>query len=286
MSMEIKLLVLPEFIYDLAIVLSDIDEINIHIEEVELAIPSEEKSHSMYCIEYPETLPLVISITSLFTSLTSLTSVILNYNLKKLTTAKHNSIESIEIKGKKIVLSQFVTSQEIENLIKEMLQEQDQKYKFILESKSTEISLYRQQNAELSEIAKLQALKPISVENKTMIEQSKNVEVEMNFHAPVHGATGENKGTINIYTSVQQQTLAEAAAEIKRLLEQLEETNPSATDSEQVNYVNSATKLDLKQRVISALKAGGESAVDEFFLENKYLKVGKAVIKGWLHQSS
>ncbi|MGK7920895.1 MAG: hypothetical protein AB4080_12905 [Trichodesmium sp.] len=78
------------------------------------------------------------------------------------------------------------------------------------------------------------------------------------------------------------QTLAEIAYEIQRLLKQLEETNPSATEPEQVVYVNLATTPALKQRAIAALKEGGETAVEEFFLENKYLKVGKAIIKGWL----
>ncbi|AUT04452.1 hypothetical protein CLI64_21425 [Nostoc sp. CENA543] len=78
------------------------------------------------------------------------------------------------------------------------------------------------------------------------------------------------------------QTLAEAACEIQRLLKQLEETNPAATEPEQIVYVNVATKPDLKQRTIAALKEGGETAIEEFFLENKYLKVGKAIIKGWL----
>lgn len=84
------------------------------------------------------------------------------------------------------------------------------------------------------------------------------------------------------YSLEPQHTLVEAAAEVQRLLQQLEETNPAATEPEQVAYVNIAVKPDLKQRAIAALKEGGETAIEEFFLENKYLKVGKAVIKGWL----
>ncbi|NJL78594.1 MAG: hypothetical protein HC836_42705 [Richelia sp. RM2_1_2] len=85
-----------------------------------------------------------------------------------------------------------------------------------------------------------------------------------------------------MYTSEQKQTLAEAATEIQRLLTQLEVTNPTATEPEQVAYVNAATNLGIKQRVISALAQGSETAIEEFFLENKYLKVGKAILKGWL----
>jgi hypothetical protein len=122
--------------------------------------------------------------------------------------------------------------------------------------------------------------------NKARVEQMKNVEVEMSFNAAVIGATGKNEGVININISEQKQTLAEAAAEIQRLLKQLEETNPTATEPEQVAYVNVGTKPELKQRAVAALKAGGETAIDEFFLENKYLKVGKAIVKGWLQPNS
>jgi hypothetical protein len=68
----------------------------------------------------------------------------------------------------------------------------------------------------------------------------------------------------------QQKTIKEIADEIKRLLDQLELANPVATESEQLMYVNISTKPDLKQRVVAALKEGGDTAIDEFVLENKY----------------
>jgi hypothetical protein len=77
-------------------------------------------------------------------------------------------------------------------------------------------------------------------------------------------------------------TLAEAAAEIQELLKQLEKTNPTATEADKINYVNIATKPALKQRAIAALKEGSNTAIDEFIVDNKYLKVVKAVIQGWL----
>lgn len=85
-----------------------------------------------------------------------------------------------------------------------------------------------------------------------------------------------------IVVSEQEKSIAEAVFEVERLLKQLEETNPSATETEQVAYVNIATKSNLKQRAVAAFKGGSETAIDEFVLENKYLKVIKAVIKGWL----
>jgi hypothetical protein len=130
------------------------------------------------------------------------------------------------------------------------------------------------------------ANRPINLEVTTVTEQSKSVEVEMNFHAPVTGATGKNDGTININISDHQKTLAEAANEIEQLLKQLEKTNPSATEPEQAAYIDASVQPNLKQRTIAALRSGGETAIEEFFLENKYLKVGKAVVKAWLRPSS
>ncbi len=82
--------------------------------------------------------------------------------------------------------------------------------------------------------------------------------------------------------SEQKQTLAEAAEEIQRLLVHLEKTNPSATQLEMVEYVNDETTPSLKRRTASAIQACGEAAIDEFILENKFLKVAKATVKGWL----
>lgn len=79
----------------------------------------------------------------------------------------------------------------------------------------------------------------------------------------------------------QKQTLAEAAAEIQRLLKQLEQTNPSVTEAEKVAYVSDETTPSFKRRVVGALQTGGEAAIEEF-LDNPYVSVGKAVLKDWM----
>lgn len=84
------------------------------------------------------------------------------------------------------------------------------------------------------------------------------------------------------YGSVEKKTLAEAAKEIQKLLQQLERTNPTATEQEMIEYVNDETTPSLKRRVVGALKAGGEVAIEEF-LANPYINVGKAIVKGWLN---
>jgi uncharacterized membrane protein YgaE (UPF0421/DUF939 family) len=85
-----------------------------------------------------------------------------------------------------------------------------------------------------------------------------------------------------IHLSEEKRTLAEAANEIQQLIQQLEKTNPTATEAEAIAYINDETKPSFKRRASSALQSLGETAIDEFVLENKYLKVVKAAIKGWV----
>jgi KTSC domain len=79
-----------------------------------------------------------------------------------------------------------------------------------------------------------------------------------------------------------QKVLAEATLEIQRLVENFELKNSSATQIEIISYVNSGTTPSLKRRFSAALKACGESIIDEFVIENKYHKVIKATLMGWL----
>lgn len=167
-----------------------------------------------------------------------------------------------------------------------------EQYQRELQLKEQEIASYRRKNTNIMELAKLMASRPINVEAKAVVDSKSgdtfNVTSEGGAIASI-GAKAESGGRVDITQNNNQgekQSLAEAAAEIQRLLRQLEETNPTATESEQVSYVNVATKPDLKKKTIAALKAGGETAIDEFVLENKFLKVGKSVLKGWLEADS
>lgn len=85
----------------------------------------------------------------------------------------------------------------------------------------------------------------------------------------------------HIHLSEQKKTLAEAAAEIQQLLKQLEKTNPAATEAEKIVYVNDETTPNFKRRVVGALQAGSEAAIEQF-LDNPYVNVGKAIVKGWI----
>jgi hypothetical protein len=85
--------------------------------------------------------------------------------------------------------------------------------------------------------------------------------------------------------SERKQTLAEAAAEIQQLLMQLEKSNPTATEAEKVAYVNDETPPALKSRVASAVKAGGEAAVDTLLDNIPYSNVARAIVQGWIYSS-
>lgn len=87
--------------------------------------------------------------------------------------------------------------------------------------------------------------------------------------------------SFNTYNSQERKNLAEAATEIQQLLKQLEQSNPTATDAEKISYVNDETTPKFKRRAVSALQAGGEAAIEEF-LDNPYVNIGKAIIKGWI----
>jgi uncharacterized protein Yka (UPF0111/DUF47 family) len=78
----------------------------------------------------------------------------------------------------------------------------------------------------------------------------------------------DNTGDV-INNNAQQSNLAEAAAEIQKLLKQLSQTYPTNTEEEQktvANEVIKRIKSDPKsmQRILSALKAGGTSALGQF----------------------
>lgn len=121
---------------------------------------------------------------------------------------------------------------------------------------------------------------------------SENQSNSETFNNDLHGANIANfannvsddarqQANQHIHISEQKPTLAEAAKEIQKLLKQLEITNPTATEVDKIVYVNDETTPKFKRRVVGALQAGGEAAIEEF-LDNPYVNVGKAIVKGWL----
>ena len=128
-----------------------------------------------------------------------------------------------------------------------------------------------------------------NVEYKPVSESKSVSETYNNDYRRANIANSANKVSDNarqqanqhIHLTEQKQTLAEAATEIQKILKQLEVTNPTATDAEKIAHVNDETTPGFKRRVVGALQAGGEAAIEEF-LKNPYVNVGKAIVKGWI----
>ena len=128
-----------------------------------------------------------------------------------------------------------------------------------------------------------------NVEYKPVSESKSVSETYNNDYRGANIANSANKVSDNarqqanqhIHLTEQKQTLAEAATEIQKILKQLEVTNPTATDAEKIAHVNDKTTSSLKRRVVGALQAGGEAVIEQF-LDNPYVNVGKAIVKGWI----
>lgn len=92
-------------------------------------------------------------------------------------------------------------------------------------------------------------------------------------------------GNITNYNPEQKQNLAQAAADIQQLLNQLSQTYPTTTTSEKMSVVARAvdeieSNPTLKARVIGALKAGGTEALKEL-IDNPLINILLASIDGW-----
>ena len=126
--------------------------------------------------------------------------------------------------------------------------------------------------------------KPVS-ESKSMSETYNNdyrgANANIANNANKVSDNARQQANQHIHLPEQKKTLAEAAAEIQQLLKQLEKSNPNATEIEKIDYVNDETTPSFKRRVVGALQAGGEAAIEEF-LDNSYVNVGKAIVKGWI----
>jgi uncharacterized protein YjbI with pentapeptide repeats len=92
-------------------------------------------------------------------------------------------------------------------------------------------------------------------------------------------------GNITNYAPEQRQNLAEAAAEIQQLLNQLGQSYPTNTPLEKQIVVTEALKqIDsnptLKARIIGALKAGGTEALKEL-VDHPLVNILLATLEGW-----
>jgi hypothetical protein len=87
------------------------------------------------------------------------------------------------------------------------------------------------------------------------------------------------------YASGNKQTIAEAAAEIQQLLQQLEQTYPNATAAEKQSVLAVTVQQEIKQnptfktRLHNALKEGGIEALKVLFAP---IGIPIEMVRGWL----
>lgn len=183
---------------------------------------------------------------------------------------------------------------EVENYLKLQyeleLKAVEEKYRAKLEDKDKEIiEISRHHSTNLVEVVKTLAISQsitiqtiATAESNSMSETFNNDLREakvVNFANKVQDNARQQANQYN-YAPEQKQTLAEAAAEIQQLLEQLEKTNPTATQVDKQAFVTAAMAPEHRSRIVRALEAGGEKALSEF-LKNPYINVAVAIIKEW-----
>ncbi|NES85784.1 MAG: pentapeptide repeat-containing protein [Moorea sp. SIO2B7] len=118
------------------------------------------------------------------------------------------------------------------------------------------------------------------------IDQSQATNPNVNTN-PNFAVANDNARQFNIanLTPEQTQSLAEAAAEIQQLLNQLSQTNPTSTEIEKLTVVARAAEEiknnpTLKAKVINSLKAGGVEAFKEA-INHPLVNILVATIEGW-----
>ncbi|MBW4472572.1 MAG: TIR domain-containing protein [Stenomitos rutilans HA7619-LM2] len=147
-----------------------------------------------------------------------------------------------------------------------------------LRAKDEQIQIHRQHNADIKEITKLFA------GNRIMAS-----EVNQTFNGPVGNVAGTNQGKqqaiLNNYAPENRRTLAEAAEEIQKLLEQLSASYPNPTPIEQMTVATKAVEEiekdpKLKGQVVAALKAGGKTALQEL-VKHPAITILLAALDAW-----
>ena len=170
----------------------------------------------------------------------------------------------------------------------------EEKYRLQLNAKDEQIEIYKQNSANIMKMAELVA----KVSNPTIVNVEAKAVAESESKGDIYNQSGNigighmsggeiQKGAkvAGVINEAEQQNLAQAAAEIQQLLEQLSQTNPTTTNKEKMVVVAEAvdqieSNPTLKARVINALKAGGTEAFKEA-IDHPLINILMATIEGW-----
>ena len=114
----------------------------------------------------------------------------------------------------------------------------------------------------------------------------KQINITQHFHKEVQNAAANIEGDFNVNN--QSGNLAEAAAEIKQLLDQLATDYSDLDPDEKLTTakikLREATKADptLKDRLLGAIESGGSEAIKTLLSNNPFVSIPLETLRGWL----
>lgn len=221
--------------------------------------------------------------------------------LKSETNDTELSIQAIEKKPDgafviRVNVSPDANKTEIEKYLKREYELQlkaiDEKYRYYLKAKDEQIAIYRQRSADMMEIVKIMASKPINIkaiaiaESESMSEVSKyNMSNAKNVSFIDTNNWGSQNVTYNNYEAAEKKNLAEALQEIQQIIQQLEQTYPTNTLVEQATVAEKAIEQiqnnpTLRQRILAALKTFTIEAFKEA-TDNPVINIMLPTLESW-----
>jgi uncharacterized protein YjbI with pentapeptide repeats len=141
------------------------------------------------------------------------------------------------------------------------LKDIEARYRLELNAKDKEIEIYKQQSADILELAKLAASRPINISQT----QGNNMAGDRNIQMGSGNYNERIKGNYvqgNYYAPEQKQTLTEAAAEIQQLLAQLQSQGCSPEEAQRQAANDLATKAKNDSTTKEKLVKWGQSLGD------------------------
>ncbi|MGK7916614.1 MAG: pentapeptide repeat-containing protein [Prochloraceae cyanobacterium] len=185
---------------------------------------------------------------------------------------KHLSIQAVENKPDGFFVIRLNVSSDADKVLIETqakklyqfkLKALEDRYRVELKAKDEQIAIYRQQSVDLLELAKLAATQPLTFDPK---------------------ALAQSTSQRNIY-QLQLKTLAETAAEIQQLLEQLSQTYPSKTTAQKMVVITDVVEQiesnpTLKAEIINALKTVGAEEL-KAAINHPLVNILMIVIQEW-----
>lgn len=174
-----------------------------------------------------------------------------------------------------------------------VLKAREQAFRRELKAKDEQIAIHRQHNTSLERIVNTLVRRPIEIRNISEETSGSTYNLSIDTSGGNFGIGHIAGGDINTKTMSKvggvineaQTNLVEAAAEIQKLLKQLEQTNSTSTNAEKMVVVAEAvdqieSNPTLKARVVNALKTGGTEALKEA-IDHPLVNILATTIEDW-----